>query len=340
MNELYTPDLMIKTNVIMTRIRLARNLNGYPFRITDKNVSGDIVKAVKKSVAKCGEFDLYYLSDFDDIALECMKERHLISTALINNKKHAAVLINKEQTVSVMVHEEDVLREQCFVKGFNLGSCYRRLSAVDNEICKNLDVAFSEKYGYLTACPTNVGTGLRASVMIFLPALTESGKIKDISEILKEKGLTIRGVYGEGSKAEGYIYQVSNETTLGVTEQTVINEVQSAVETICELERKELDAIYKAKNLEITDRARRAYGILSNAVVLTYSEFLEYVSMFKLGAMLGIIEVGDINVLDDLQVNVRPANLCEMHNRELTETEMDFYRADLVRKTVKEIVIQ
>ena len=338
MIELYSPDLIINSNVITTRIRLARNLSGYPFRIRDKALSQEIIKKIKRAIAKCGDFSLYYLSDFDEISLESLKERHIISQALINNKEHGAILINESQSISLMIHEEDVIREQCFSKGLNLEGCYRKLLAVDEEIIKNLDVAFSDKYGYLTACPTNVGTGLRASVMIFLPAVTECEKLKDVTEILKSKGLTIRGVYGEGSKAEGYMYQISNEATLGLTEQEILLNVQKAVESLCELERDLMVKNFTKNDLKTIDKIKRAYGILSNAVLLSYQDFLHHVSILRLGALLGYVDVEEIGSLDDLQVDVRPANLMDKYRRILKQTEEEYYRAETVRDEIKKIV--
>ena len=200
-----------------------------------------------------------------------------------------------------------------------------------------IDIAYSEKFGYLTACPTNLGTGLRASVMMFLPALTESGKMKSLINKVASLGLTVRGVYGEGSDAEGYMYQISNEVTLGVSEHEILDQVREAVEDICQLEREESERLYGKNELKTMDKTRKAYGVLTNAVMLNYSEFLGLIAQVKLGAMLGMINISDIEKIDDLIVNVRPANLCLSYGKKLSATDRDLYRAEVVSKMLAKL---
>lgn len=319
-------------NIIMSRVRLARNLNGYPFFISDVPTAKDVVKKVYRALVKSDTFNLCYMSNFSNIKLEAMKERHLISQNLIENKERGAVLINTDETISVMVNEEDIIREQCFVRGLRVGEAYKKLSLVDNELIKNLDIAYSDKWGYLTACPTNLGTGLRASVMMFLPALTESNKIDDLIVEANRLGLTIRGVYGEGSRAEGYTYQISNEVTLGVSETEILNQVEEAVERICVAESQEMQRLFKKNKLSIMDRSKKSFGILTNAVVLTYEEFLRHLAQVKIGAMMGVIDILDIEKMDDLTVAVRPANLCERYGKVLSAIDRDLVRAEIVWK--------
>ena len=319
-------------NIIMSRVRLARNLNGYPFFILDVPTAKDVVKKVYRALVKSDTFNLCYMSNFSNIKLEAMKERHLISQNLIENKERGAVLINTDETISVMVNEEDIIREQCFVRGLRVGEAYKKLSLVDNELIKNLDIAYSDKWGYLTACPTNLGTGLRASVMMFLPALTESNKIDDLIVEANRLGLTIRGVYGEGSRAEGYTYQISNEVTLGVSETEILNQVEEAVERICVAESQEMQRLFKKNKLSIMDRSKKSFGILTNAVVLNYEEFLRHLAQVKIGAMMGVIDILDIEKMDDLTVAVRPANLCERYGKVLSAIDRDLVRAEIVGK--------
>ena len=217
-------------NIIKSRVRLARNLTNYPFKIKDQKTALEIVKNVNRALVKCDTFNLYFTSRVSAMTLEAMKERHLISSNLIENKDCGAVLVNLDESISVMVNEEDVIREQCFMRGLRLREAYDRLSTLDDELNKYLNLAFDKRLGYLTACPTNVGTGLRASVMLFLPALTESGRIGELIKEVESLGLTVRGVYGEGSDAEGAIYQVSNEVTLGVSEYDILKEVEDTEE--------------------------------------------------------------------------------------------------------------
>lgn len=334
------PDL--RTGLIITsRVRLARNLSDYPFRVTNIQKAKEIVAKVNRALVKCDTFNLYYMSNLSSLTLESMKEKHLISQALIDNKRCGAALINKQQNLSVMIHEEDVIREQCFMKGFRLTEAYEKLVKIDDELAKNLNIAYSERLGYLTACPTNLGTGLRASVMMFLPALTESGKIRDLIEEVSRLGLTVRGVYGEGSEAEGYVYQISNEVTLGLSEDEIISEVERTVEQICLAERDEMERLYAKKEIFTMDRTRKAFGILTNAVLLNYSEFLKYIAEVKLGAMLGLINIGntvsDIEQLDELIVAVRPANLCEMYGKKLNQLDRDLLRAEVVAQKLNKL---
>ncbi|MBO4594545.1 MAG: ATP--guanido phosphotransferase [Clostridia bacterium] len=323
--------------IIRSRVRLARNLKGYPFRIDDVAVARDIVKKVNRALVKADTFNLYFVANLSDIKLSAMQERYLISRNLIENRECGAALVNSDESVSVMIHEEDVLRDQCFMKGLRLSEAYRRISAIDDELAKNLDIAYSERFGYLTACTTNVGTGLRASVMLFLPALTLAGKMKILSGEIAKLGLTVRGAYGEGSRAEGYAYQISNEVTLGVSEYEIIKSVEDAVERICELERNETQKLFGKNELKTMDRARKSFGILTNAVLLPYDEFLEHISEVKLGALLGVIDISEVGELDDLIISVRPANLCEQYGKKLSATDRDLFRAEIVGKKLQKL---
>ena len=334
--EIVNPGLLEGT-VVKTRIRLARNLTGYPFRITNMATAKDVVKKVNRALVKCGTFNLYYAQNLSDLTLEEMKEKHLISNALIENKDFGAALISEEQGISVMIHEEDIIREQCFMKGLNLAEAYKRLEVIDDALSKNLDVAYNDTFGYLTACPTNLGTGMRASVMLFLPALTESGQIKMLEKEVAKLGLTIRGVYGEGTKAEGYNYQVSNEVTLGVSEREILTAVEDAVLRICKAEREQKERLYIRDDIRTMDRARKSFGLLTNAVLLGYDEFLAHVAQVKLGAMLGMININRIDEIDDLIVAVRPAVLCGQYGKRLSAMDRDLLRAQVVSKKLLKI---
>ncbi len=332
-----TPDLY-SGNIIMSRVRLARNLSDYPFRINNETQAREVVKNVNRALVKVDTFDLFYMSNLTEMKLEAMKERHLISQNLIDNRKCGAVLINQDESLSIMINEEDVVREQCFRKGLGLQEAYERLTAVDDELAKNLDLAFDKKFGYLTACPTNLGTGLRASVMMFLPALTESGKIGAMIKEVERLGLTVRGVYGEGSEAEGYLYQISNEVTLGVTEYDIITEVAGTVIEICRAERDQMELIYGGRNeLKTMDKTRKAYGVLTNAVLLSYGEFLSHVAQVKLGAMLGMININELDKIDELIISTRPANICEQYGRRLSAMDRDLFRAEIVGKKLQKL---
>ena len=333
--EILNPDLYAG-NIITSRVRLARNLKNMPFSLDEKSAK-EAVKKVNRALVKTDTFNLYFVSNLDEITLEAMKERHLISQNLIENAESGAALINTDESLSIMVNEEDVIREQCFMKGLRLSEAYKRLDAIDDELAKNLDIAFDENLGYLTACPTNLGTGMRASVMLFLPALTESGKIQGLIDEVSELGLTVRGLYGEGSRAEGCMYQISNEITLGISEYDIIKSVEEAVLSICRVERELEEQLYVKRELITMDRAKKSYGVLTNAVLLSYSEYLSHIANVKLGAMLGMINISDTAALDDLTVAVRPANLCVQYGRPLGDTDRDLFRAEKVGKKLSKL---
>ena len=333
--EILNPDLYAG-NIITSRVRLARNLKDMPF-VLDAAAAKEVVKKVNRALVRTDTFNLFFVSNLDDLTLEAMKERHLISTALINNRECGAALVNSDESLSIMINEEDVIREQCFMKGLRIGEAYRRLDAIDDELAKYLDFAFDDELGFLTACPTNLGTGMRASVMMFLPALTESGKIKRVIEEVSAFGLTVRGLYGEGSKAEGCMYQISNEITLGISEYDIIKSVEETVLSICKLERETEEKLYVKKELITMDRAKKAYGVLTNAVLLPYSEYLSLIARVKLGAMLGMINISDVNALDDLTVSVRPANLCAQYGRPMSDVDRDLFRAEVVGKKLEKL---
>ena len=211
---------VIKTTVISTRIRLARNFAAYPFpRRMDDAQAEDIVYLVGEGLKQFDEFTKYEIDGLSRQQATLLKERYLISPALLKSKKGAA-FVSDDKAISVMVNEEDHLREQYIYKGFDLYKAYERISGIDDGLAELYDFAFDDKLGYITACPSNLGTGMRASVMMFLPGLTQNGGLKAVLPTLKENGLTVRGTFGEGSTTEGCIYQISNERTLGVSEKT------------------------------------------------------------------------------------------------------------------------
>ena len=231
----------VDKTVISTRVRLARNLEGYPFpsHLKDEKQAKEIIRLVTSGLSRLDDFRLYYMDGISEAEALSLKENHLISPNLIKNKRYSAALINREDSVSIMINEEDHLREQCIVKGLDLKLAYETMSEIDNRISNSMKFAYDEQLGFLTACPTNLGTGLRASVMVFLPALSINGLMPKVIKSLSRLGLTVRGIYGEGSQAEGYVYQISNEVTLGLSEGFIISQVQEVVEKVCALEEAE-----------------------------------------------------------------------------------------------------
>ena len=329
-----------KKTVISTRVRLARNLEGYPFpsHLKSEKQAKEIIRLVSSGFSRLDEFKLYYMDAVDDENAVCLMENHLISPMLIKNKRFSAALINTQENVSIMINEEDHLREQCIVKGFDLPLAYDTMNGIDNRIGKSMKFAFDEQFGFLTACPTNLGTGLRASVMLFLPSLTVNGVMPRVIRSISRLGLTVRGVYGEGSDAEGYMYQISNEVTLGVTEEEILTQVKEAVLKICELEEAERrNLIQGSSALEIQDECLRAYGILTNCAKISTREFVSLTAKVKLGACLGYINIDDVSAIDDLVIKLTPSNITAAAGKQLTALERDVYRAQYCAKAFRKM---
>lgn len=248
----------------------------------------------------------------------------------------SAAIINSDESVSIMINEEDHLREQCIVKGLQLKTAYNTMSRIDNRIADSMKFAYDEQLGYLTACPTNLGTGLRASVMFFLPALTINAVMNKVIRSISRLGLTVRGIYGEGSEAEGYMYQISNEVTLGVTEEEILTQVEEVVNKVVQLENAERENLKRgSSSLEIQDECLRSYGILTNCAKLSTGELIKLAANVKLGACLDYIKIKDVPAIDDLVIKMRPANINSAAARQLTPIERDIYRAQYVSKFLK-----
>lgn len=325
----------IESTVVSSRVRLARNLADYPFpsRLEEARAE-ELIRTVFAAASHIRSFRLYKMDEMSENVAQAICDDHLISAELVSNRKIGAALIDEEGDedgrsgkYSIMINEEDHLREQYISRGLSLSSAYRKISSVDDELSRTLRFAFDTKLGYLTACPTNLGTGMRASAMLFLPGLTRMNKMGRLIREISRLGHTVRGVYGEGSVAEGYMYQVSNEVTLGVDEDYILSEVQRAVLEIVNLESQARRALLDEDAVGIRDECCRAYGVLSNCEKVSYSEFLQLISGVKLGAALGFLEIENFSVLDDLISAVRPANVNLFIDKPLTAAERDVYRA-------------
>lgn len=330
-------------SVISSRIRLARNINGYAFpaRLQSNKQAKEIIRAVSAAVNELDEFRLYYMDGISEEDKQGLVENHLISPALLSRPTFSAALINADGNISIMINEEDHLREQCIVKGQDLQGAYDKMSEKDTLIGQAIPFAYDERLGYLTACPTNLGTGLRASVMMFLPAIALSGLMPRVIQSATRLGLTVRGAYGEGSEASGYTYQISNEVTLGVTEGEIISQVNAVVNKIAEMEAGERARLKKGPGaVALKDKCLRAAGVLTNCALMSSEEFGNLCAHLKLAACLGYIQLTDIGEIDGLIIKMKPSNINLMAERTLTSAERDEYRAQYASREIAKIIIK
>ncbi len=319
--------------VLSSRVRLARNIKGIPFpqKTTEEDQQRiiDICKAsIDKSDIKLNFIDISAMKEYERQAIaEC----HIISPQMMNDDVKRGVLLSDDSSVSVLINEEDHLRIQCMAAGFNLSKCFEDANKIDDTIEATTDFAFDNQFGYLTCCPTNVGTGMRASVMVHLPALTISGGINSVIDSLGQLGMTVRGIFGEGSKATGDIYQISNQTTLGETEENILERFEQIITDVINKERELRDAIYSSDKYRIEDKLLRSLGELTHAVVLSSSEAINRLSDVRFAVELGIIKNIDIEKLNTAMYAILPANIIKNYN--LTEvTDRDIKRADIIKE--------
>ena len=321
--------------VISTRIRYARNLQNYRFNIKNNEEAEKVENAIKEETPSIG-YGLKFLSlkDIDEITKMSLVEKNLISPdCAFNSNKMGAILINEDENICIMVNEEDHMRVQVFSSGLDLEGTFNLAKEIDNKLDKVFKIAKSEKYGYLTSCPTNVGTGLRASVMVHLPGLTKTGNIRRILESITSFGMNIRGVYGENTKATGDMYQISNKTTLGITEEEIVKNIKAITEKIVEQERIARKHLCK-NNIELEDKIYRSYGIISNCRKISSEEVRSLLSDIKLGTDLGIIkELTDLKVAK-LYLYTKPANLQKYLGEQADEYERDIKRAQVIKEII------
>ena len=318
--------------VLSSRVRLARNLEGYPFgtRLSDEGAK-DILQKVSDLLEKDGFQNLNFAS-ISPTEAGALYEKHYVSREFLSKKTPHALMLNEPCGLAVMLCEEDHIRIQCLLGGLALDEAYQNARAIDEHIEDKLPIAYDETLGYLTHCPTNLGTAMRASVMMFLPALTMSGRISTLASRLSKIGLTVRGFYGEGTEAKGALYQISNQITLGVTEEESLKKLTDTVAQIAESEHELRALITPEKNPKIVDRICRAEGVLRHAYLLSSEEFLAHYADVRLGVAIGIVEGINYSTLDTLLFEVMPMNLALSEGKSsLGENERDRLRAKRVK---------
>ena len=323
--------------ILSTRIRLARNLDKTPFpAILKKDEKEKITETLSDSIMKSNstlskDFKLYNLNEMSPVEKTAMAEEHLISLEMIKSND-GAVLVNTDKTMSIMLMEEDHIRLQIIKGGYCLDEAFDLADKVDNVMEESLTYAFDEKFGYLTACPTNVGTGLRASVMMHLPALVMTGNITRVLQSFSGVGIAVRGLYGEGTDAEGALYQISNSVTLGLSETEIIEKLKTVVERISEVEKQAREYLMKNRADDLKDKLMRSYGILKYAVKITSKEAKNKLSEVMLAQNMGIIESD--GKMTPLELIVRTAPSVISGEESLTPDERDKKRAEFIKENL------
>lgn len=326
--------------VVSSRVRLARDLADYPFphRLTREQAE-EVIHAVRlaierpETVAKAGQLELTRLSELTPVERRVLVEKHLGSPDFLKGDATGkAIVLRPDEVVSIMVNEEDHLRIQCLLPGLTLEECWRLASTVDDALEATLKYSFSEDFGYLTTCQTNVGTGLRASVMLHLPGLVATKMLDEIISGLSKLGVTVRGLYGEGTRAAGHLFQVSNQITLGRSEEEIVSNLTALVRRLVSQERETRKRLYREQREALEDRVYRSYGILKNARVMTSDEAMQHLSDVRLGLALKIIKDPALSLISELMVLTQPAFLMKMASKELEPFERDVLRARLIRE--------
>ncbi|GEA14633.1 protein-arginine kinase [Moorella sp. E308F] len=325
--------------VISSRIRLARNLKGMPFpNLMNEAQEVKVIRQVSQAIRApgvfqaVGELKLQTLRELSPVERQILVEKHLISPDLAEGKGEKAVVLRDDEAISIMVNEEDHLRLQCLLPALMLHEAWRLADAADDALENELDFAFDQERGYLTACPTNVGTGLRASTMLHLPALVLTKQAGQVLTALTKVGVTVRGLYGEGTEAQGNIFQVSNQITLGRSEEEIINNLSAVTVRLADQEREARELLRKQNRWQLEDRVGRAYGVLTNARVLSSQEALQLLSDVRLGVEMKILRGIDQRLINQLMVRIQPAYLQFTAGKEMTPFERDVRRAAMVRE--------
>jgi len=323
--------------VLSTRIRLARNLREFPFPVKlDAKGRQTVNELVRDALLsdKAGGFSYLEMKSLNRSQAVSLAERHLISPEFASSSEGRALLLTEDESVSIMLCEEDHIRLQVMKAGLSLHEAYAVADQIDSTLDSRLQYAFDERIGYLTQCPTNLGTAMRASVMLHLPALTRIGQINRLASSVSKLGLIIRGAYGEGSSPKGDIYQLSNQITLGISEKAALDNLQSITVQIVNQEREA--AKLMLKNPEENDKIWRALGILQTARLLSGDEFMDLISMVRLGASTDILKI-NLEKLNELIVNMQPATINAREGKNLSAAERDTIRAKTVREALKDI---
>lgn len=325
--------------VMSSRARIARNLEKTPFsHWASKKQEKETLELLEGTVTGSDMLKgslFVRIGDLDDVDKQFLLERHLISREHIVHPEYKAVAIGDREIVSVMINEEDHLRIQVMQSGFNLQECWRVASRVEDSVHKRSKFAYHPEWGYLTACPTNTGTGLRASVMLHLPALVMTKQISRVLQAITKLGMTARGLYGEGTEAEGNFFQISNQITLGHAEEDIVDNLDRIIRQVIGHEENARKTLMKSSRELLQDRVCRADGTLRSAHIINTKETLGLLSMVRLGVDMGLIESIDRRAVNELFILTQPAHLQKIEGRSLSSAQRDVKRAGLIRRRLE-----
>jgi protein arginine kinase len=325
--------------VITSRIRFARNLVDAPFPgWAKKEQRSALMAELQPQVASLPEMQDAFVEDManlSQIEKQVLVEKHLISREQAAKSNGSAAVINKAQTISIMINEEDHLRMQSIRSGLDLQTAFAALDRVDNELSEKVPFAYDAQLGFLTACPTNLGTGMRASAMLHLPGLVLSESMAQVNSAVQKIGLAVRGLYGEGTEALANLFQISNQHTLGDSEATLIARLEKVIEQIISHERNARSKLLQEQPTKVSDHVGRAYAILRYAHILESKEALTHLSMLRLGSDLGLVPHDYGKMLDSVLVEIQPAHLQIASKKRLNSTERDILRAQMLREKLQ-----
>ncbi|WP_010191448.1 protein arginine kinase [Bacillus sp. m3-13] len=327
--------------VLSSRVRLARNLEKVQFPTVSSNEEAQQIVAImkqhfgEKKFQDLGELEFLLMEELNALEKRVLVEKHLISPQLAEDSAFGACLLSPNEEVSIMINEEDHIRIQCLFPGLQLNEALQVANSLDDWIEEKIDYAFDEKRGYLTSCPTNVGTGLRASVMMHLPALVLTQQMNRIVPAINQLGLVVRGIYGEGSEALGNIFQISNQMTLGKSEEDIVQDLMGVVQQLISQERSAREALVKTSNIQLEDRVFRSYGLLAHSRIMETKEAAKCLSNVRLGIDLGYITDISRSILNELMILTQPGFLQQYAGGPLKPNERDVRRASLIRERMR-----
>ena len=325
--------------VISSRVRFARNLRNRAFpgwaKKAERTAILDLIRPRVEELPEMEDSFSELLQDLSALEKQVLVERHLISREHAAKGVGSAVVMNCRQTLSIMINEEDHLRMQSIRSGLQLKQAFKLVDKIDSALESRLEFAYDQRLGYLTACPTNVGTGMRASAMLHLPGLVLSELINQVIQAVSKIGLAVRGLYGEGTEAMGNLFQISNQTTLGEKEDEIVSRLTKVIETIIEKEHDARQVLIQKKSNTLWDQIGRAYGVLTYAHAMSSKEALNLLSIIKLGVDLGAFPEDRRLPIDELFIDTQPAHLQKSSQQKLNAEERDHLRAQIIRERLK-----